>query len=33
MLNGLLPRFEQQVELVDADILLRNWQVVEAGRA
>ena len=33
MLNGLLPRFEQQVELVDADVLLRNWQVVEAGRA
>ena len=31
MLKGLLPRFEQQVELVDTEVLLRNWRTVEVG--
>ncbi len=31
MLKGLLPRFEQQVELVETEVLLRNWRTVEVS--
>lgn len=31
VLKGLLPRFEQQVELVETEVLLRNWRTVEVS--